>query len=224
MINELLWLGLALLTFTSIIIIYRLFGKNGLFVFAGIGIVQVLKTVQLFGLVATLGNIIYGASFLITDILSENHGKKDAQKAIKIGLVVAVLSTAMMYVCTLFIPHSSDFASGALSTIFTVMPRIMIASLIAYVISNLNDVYVFHKIKAMTGEKWLWFRNVASTFTSQTIDSVIFSFIAFWGMFSNDIFLQIMLTTYLMKLITAIMDTPFVYIAKWMKAKGLVPA
>jgi len=210
----------------EIIITYKFFGKRGLFVFTGIAIIlaniQVLKTVQLFGMVATLGNVIYGCSFLITDILSENHGKKDAKTAVIIGLSAAIISTVIMYICTLFVPHSSDFASGALSTIFSVMPRIMIASLIAYTISNFNDVHIFHKIKAKTGDKHLWIRNIGSTFSSQLLDTVIFSVIAFWGMFSRDIFIQIMLTTYIMKIVTAALDTPFLYLAKWMKKNGHV--
>lgn len=226
MFNEVMWLVLLLVTFASIIIIYRLFGKTGLYAFSGISIVlaniQVIKTIQIFGMIATLGNIIYGASFLITDILSENYGPKASKKAVYIGLVVGVISSIIMFLCTLFIPDVSDFGSGALLTIFSIMPRIMFASLVAYFISNHHDVWAFEFWKKITKGKHLWVRNNFSTIISQLIDSVLFSVIAFWGVFDLNVLIQIFISTYIMKAITALMDTPFIYIAKNMKEKGLV--
>jgi len=218
MINVLLWIGLALITFLAIMLSYKFFGKTGLYVFSGISIIlaniQVLKTIQLFGLVATLGNIIYGASFLVTDILSEIYGKKDSKKAIMIGFFCALTSMVIMWLCVQFVPDVSDFAQGAISTIFTIMPRIVLASLTAYLLSNYHDVWAFHFWKKKTNSKWLWFRNNASTIVSQLIDSVIFCFIAFLGVFPYAVFIQILITTYLFKVITAMVDTPFIYWAK----------
>lgn len=226
MVNEFLWIGLLILTFVSILFMYKLFGRVGLYVFAGVSIVlaniQVLKTVQLFGMVATLGNIIYGASFLVTDILSEIYGKKESNKAVSIGFSIAIISSIIMYICTFFIPHETDFAHDSLATIFTILPRIMFASLIAYLISNKHDIWAFHFWKEKTNGKWLWFRNNMSTMTSQLLDTVIFSVIAFAGVFEWPIFLEILISTYIIKLITASLDTPFVYLARWMKKQGLV--
>ena len=86
MINELLWIGTLLLSFLMVILAYRLFGKTGLYVWTAIGVIlaniQVMKTIQVFGLVTALGNVIYASLFLVTDIINENHSKKDAQKAV----------------------------------------------------------------------------------------------------------------------------------------------
>ena len=218
MINILLWAVLALITFFSIMASYRLFGKTGLYIFSAFSIIlaniQVLKVVQLFGLVATLGNIIYGASFLITDIITEIYGEKQSKKAVWIGFFSAIVSTLIMWICIQFIPHSTDFAQESLKTIFSIMPRIVVASLIAYLISNFHDVWAFNFWKKKTKGKYLWFRNNMSTLVSQLIDSVIFSTIAFLGMFSTSMFFEIIFTTYLFKSITSILDTPFVYWAK----------
>ena len=84
--NELLWLLLIAVNFGIVILAYRLFGKLGLYAWIGVAIIianiQVLKTVELFTMVATLGNIIYGTTFLTTDILSEVYGKAAAKKAV----------------------------------------------------------------------------------------------------------------------------------------------
>ena len=84
--NELLWIVMLLLNFAGILVMYRLFGRIGLYAWVPIAVIianiQVIKTVQLFGLTSSLGNIVYATSFLATDILSENYGKKDAGKAV----------------------------------------------------------------------------------------------------------------------------------------------
>ncbi len=84
MTNEVLWIVFALINFLLLIFIYRIFGKNGLLVWIGMSTVvanlQVLKMVELFGVTATLGNIVYGSIFLATDILNEKYGKEEAKK------------------------------------------------------------------------------------------------------------------------------------------------
>lgn len=139
MTNVLLWILLLLVNFGLIILAYRLFGKVGLYSWMAIAAIlaniQVLKTVELFGMVATLGNIIYGTSFLATDILAENHDKKEAKRGVWIGFFSLVATVIIMTICLWFIPHESDFAQSSLETIFSIMPRIAIASLIAYLIS-----------------------------------------------------------------------------------------
>ncbi len=226
--NELYWAVLLLLNFGAILLAYRIFGKTGLYIWTPIAVIvaniQVLKTIELFGVVATLGNIVYATSFLTTDILSENHGKEDARKAVAIGFFSLIVMTVFMNVALLFIPHSSDFAHESLSTLFTVMPRIAVASLVAYLISQLHDIRAYHFWKTrFPATKYIWLRNNASTMISQLLDSVIFSFIAFYGLFPTDVFLEIMVTTYLLKWLVAALDTPLLYLAKSLHSKGQIP-
>jgi hypothetical protein len=127
-----------------------------------------------------------------------------------------------MWIGLRFIPHASDIAHPALSTIFSIMPRIVIGSFTAFLISNFHDVWVFGRMKERMGRKGLWLRNNVSTMISQGIDSLVFCFIAFWGMFSTDIFIQILVSTYVLKWIVASLDTPFVYWARRMKEGAML--
>jgi len=234
MTNELLWILLLLATFIGIILAYRFFGKIGLYSWMAIAIIianiQVMKTIKIFGLVTALGNIIYGTTFLVTDILNENYGKKEARKAVWIGFFMLIAVTILMQICLAFVPDASDILSPALQQIFSLLPRITIASLTAYIISQLHDVWAFDFWKRLFKGKYLWLRNNFSTITSQLIDNIIFTWIAFIGLFglfgwqqvfSWEIIFQIFIVSYVMKFIVAAADTPFVYLSRVIKKKYL---
>jgi len=216
--NNLLWVGFILADLSLSILVYRFFGKFGLYALIVASIItaniQVLKTVQLFGLVATLGNILYGSIFLATDILSEVYGKKAARRGVWLGFIGMILMTLWMQIGLKFIPDVSDFAQDALSTIFGLMPRVAAGSMVAYLISQHHDVFAFHFWKNRTRGKFLWLRNNASTMVSQAIDSIIFCAIALWGLFDIKTWLQILATTYFLKWFVAAIDTPFIYLAR----------
>ena len=217
--NEFLWLAMLLVNFGAILISYRIWGKAGLYLWIPIAVIvaniQVTKTVELFGLTATLGNIVYATSFLVTDILSENYGKKDAARAVGMGFFPLIMLTILMNLALFFVPDSSDFAHGSLSTIFSIMPRIALGSLVAYGISQLHDIWAYDFWKRrFPSIKFIWLRNNMSTMVSQLLDTLIFTFIAFWGVFDRAVLIDIMITTYLLKWVVAILDTPFLYIAR----------
>jgi len=218
MINELLWITSIIISFLMVILAYRLFGKTGLYVWTAVGVIlaniQVMKTVQVFGLVTALGNVIYSSLFLVTDIINENYSKKDAQKAVWIGFFVLITTTILMQITIQFIPHESDFLSEHLTAIFSFLPRIAFASLTAYLISQTHDVWFFAKLKKKHKKRLLWFRNNSSTIISQLLDNIVFTLIAFVGIFSWDIIGQIFLTSMIMKVVVAICDTPFIYWAR----------
>lgn len=90
--------------------------------------------------------------------------------------------------------------------------RIVLASMIAYLVSQHHDVWAFLKWREVTKGKHLWLRNNASTIISQGIDTILFITIAFYGVVPNNILLQMMLYQWIWKLIVALLDTPFVYI------------
>ena len=191
MLNEILWIGLLIVSFLIVIIVYRLFGKTGLYIWTAVGVIlaniQVMKTIEVFGLVTALGNVIYSSLFLVTDIINENHSKKDAQKAVWIGFFVLIATTILMQLTIQFVPHESDFLSEHISAIFSFLPRIAFASLVAYLISQSHDVWFFAKLKKKYKKRHLWLRNNLSTITSQLLDNIIFTLIAFIGVFSWDI-------------------------------------
>lgn len=221
--NEFLWLAMLLANFFLIILAYKLFGKWGLIMWIPISVIvaniQVIQTVELFGLVATLGNIVYASSFLVTDILSENYGKKEANKAVWIGFFSLISMTILMNLALAFQPFAGDefatTAHEATSTIFNLMPRIAIASLAAYLLSQRHDVWSYHFWrKRFPNENQIWLRNNLSTMISQLIDSSVFVVIAFYGVFETAMLLEIFITTYVLKFVVAAADTPFIYWGK----------
>ncbi len=227
--NELLWLAMLLANFLLIILAYKLFGKWGLIMWIPVSVIvaniQVVQTVKLFGLAATLGNIVYATSFLVTDILSENYGKQEAKKAVWIGFFSLISMTLLMNIALYFKPLEGDefalITHDATSTIFKLMPRIALASLTAYLLAQRHDVWAFHLWKKrFHKENQLWLRNNLSTMISQLIDSSVFVLIAFYGVFETQLLFEIFLTTYFLKWIVAASDTPFVYWARRIYKKG----
>ncbi|AGK60808.1 conserved hypothetical integral membrane protein [Archaeoglobus sulfaticallidus PM70-1] len=226
--NEILWFILLIVNFSGITLAYRLFGKSGLYAWTAMAIIianiQVMKTIKFFGLVTAMGNIIYGSTFLVTDILCENYGKESARKAVMIGFFTLIFTTIIMQLCLAFIPDQSDTLSPALEQIFSLLPRITVASLTAYIISQFHDVWAFDFWKRKTKGKHLWLRNNASTMVSQLIDNAVFTWIAFVGfgifweqVFPWEVIAEIFITSYIMKFIVAVLDTPFVYLSRVIK-------
>jgi len=215
--NNLLWLAFALVALSLTVVVFRLFGRDGLYalVIAALIIanIQVTKTVVLFGLTATLGNVLYGTVFLATDVLTEVYGARQARRCVWLGFVAVVLVVLWMQVALWFDPGPEDFAHGALSTVFGLIPRVAAGSLVAYLVSQHHDISAFSFWRKRTQGRLLWLRNCASTMVSQAIDTILFCFIALWGVYDLTTWLEILATTYLLKWAVAVLDTPFIYLA-----------
>lgn len=220
MSNELLLVGELLLTFGSLLIAYKLFGKLGLFIWIPISTIlaniQVLVTIESFGLVATLGNVMYGSCFLATDILAENYGKKEARKAVAIGFFSLIFTALVMNYILMYTSIEDAFSVAMfenIKNIFKMLPRLALASLVAFFVSQNHDVWAFEFWKKkFPGTKNLWIRNNASTLVSQCLDTAIFTLIAFWGQMPLNVLWQIFTTTVILKTIISLIDTPFVYL------------
>jgi uncharacterized integral membrane protein (TIGR00697 family) len=215
--NEILWFVLLLVDFAIALLVYRWFGRAGLLVLIVLHIIvcnlQVVKQVQLFGLQATLGNVAYGVTFWCTDLLAEKHGKSEARRGVIVGFVALVAFTLLMQLALLFSPGPEDWANPHLQEIFSFMPRLAGASLLAYLVSQFHDVWFFHYLRTLTRGRHLWLRNNLSTAVSQLLDTLVFCSVAFIGVFSVPVLLQVYLTTWLIKLLVAALDTPFIYLA-----------
>lgn len=223
--NEILFLVTILINFMGIIISYKIFKKDGLFIWIGfatiIANIEVAKCVNIFGLSLTLGNVIYGTIFLATDILSEMYGGKEARKGVMIGFFTMIIFTVISQINLLYIPNEQDFVSEAMRIIFSLMPRMCIASMITYLISNYLDTYLYDWIrKLLSADKFLWVRNNAATLISQLVDSFLFTILAFTGIYNLKTIIELSLTTYIIKVLIALCDTPFLYLAKKINKAG----
>ncbi len=222
--NELLWLIFMIFDLSAVIVAFRIWGKNGLYAMIAASVIicniQVLVLVKMFGIVATLGNIVYASIFLSTDILSECYGKREARKGVWIGFFCLFWASIAMQFAIRFVPEAADIMMPHLKEIFGLLPRVALASVVAYLISQHHDIWAFHFIRKRTEGRYLWLRNNLSTLVSQLIDSVVFTLGAFYGVYEQNELLQIIVTTYLFKLLVAGVDTPFIYLARKLK-KGI---
>jgi uncharacterized integral membrane protein (TIGR00697 family) len=230
--NELLLLGSVLIIYGLVLISYRLFGKHGLYIMTAIATVlaniEVLIIVDGFGMEQTLGNVMFASTYLITDILSENEGEKAASRAVWLGVFTSVVVLIFTQYWLLYIPAQSDWAMESIEKIFSTTPRLLLASFLGCVISQRLDVWLYHKWwdfttkKTGNQKKYLWIRNNFSTLISQIINTVIFTFTAFWGWYDGKTLFSVMLASYVIFIFTSLLDTPAVYVARKMKEKGVV--
>ena len=119
-------------------------------------------------------------------------------------------------------PETAEFARSvheATLTLFDFTPRFVFGSLLAYLISQSFDVWVFHKLREATKGRHLWLRNTASTLASQLVDTAIYGLVVWWGLVSLSTAIQLAAAKYVFKFAIAIIDTPFIYWARrWHRA------
>jgi len=222
--NEFIFIAFSLFLCLANIIAFRL-GKTYLIAlivtYSLLMNIFVLKQFTLFGFMTAGGNALYGAIFLATDILSEHYGKKEAFKSVILGFFTMIIFVIASQILLVFTPNEYDFAHEHLSTLFTLMPRILIGSLLAYLLAQSLDVVLYHRLKKFTKNKFLFLRNNVSTLVSQLIDTIIFTAVGLTtfsclnleGVISPDQFWEIVLVAYVLKVIFAAIDTPFLYLS-----------
>ena len=230
------WTSFLIFCLFTILVLLKLFGEIGMYIYTVIAVIsgniQVLKIVDFpfFENPIALGTILFSTTFLTTDILTEYYGTKFARKNILIGFVGFLLMTLIMLYTLGFTPlninHSNEEYSWALSTqsnlleIFMPLPNFFAASMIAYLFSQYFDVWFYEKISYLTNKKFLWLRNNISTMTSSLLDNTIFSLFA-WIIFNpnpldfNTVLFTFILGTYILRVVIAMLDTPFIYLAKY---------
>tara|TARA_A100001037_G_scaffold306871_1_gene357949 strand:- start:14418 stop:15029 length:612 start_codon:yes stop_codon:yes gene_type:complete len=158
------------------------------------------------------GIIAYPLTFLLSDVLSEVYGRKTTTKIIWIGFFANLIMITMLFIAGQLPSANFWNEQDAYNKILGSVPRIVLASMIAYLVSQNHDVIAFEIWKKFTKGKFLWLRNNASTIVSQGIDTFLFVSIAFTGVYSIDEMWNMIWITYLIKISVAFADTPFVYI------------
>lgn len=215
----------AVVTFSLLVLVSKLFGKEGIYAWVGMAVVVanifVCKNVDLFGLSATLGNVLFGTVFLATDILTELYDVQSAKKAVWLGVSIEVITIVLTQIALLFTPNSLDFVHGSMQNIFGLFPRIAIASCSMFIFANQLDIFLFDKLRKKTNGKYLWLRNNLATIVSQCVENYLFYIIAFLGIYSMHDILIMTLTCCIIEIIVAVLDTPFLYIAVYHKEDNL---
>lgn len=216
--NELLLLIEVVIVFSLVLLSNKVFKREGLIAWVAIATVLAniitAKNAMIFGLSTAIGTVMFASTFLATDILTECYSKEDAKKAVYLGLFSDVVLIISTQVALRYIPSPFDYANGAMQTLFALNLRISIASAVMYFIANMADIYLFSKLKEKTEGKYLWLRNNVSTIVCNCLENFGFIGIAFFGIYDLNTIMVIALSTSIVEMIVALLDTPFLYIAK----------
>lgn len=174
-----------------------------------------VKTISFGPFIAPAAVLVYASTFLLTDILSELFGEEKARLAVWTGFVanMVMLVSVLIAVRWSASPLMDPGLASSFDAVFGFAPRIVVASMIAYLVSQHHDVWAYGFWRKKTGGRHMWLRNNASTMTSQGIDTLIFITLAFYGLVPNSILLQMMAGQYVIKILIAALDTPFIYLA-----------
>lgn len=173
----------------------------------------------------TAGVIIWPIVFITTDLINEYFGKPGVKRISYLTAMLIAYSFVVIFL-TIELPpaqwwldaNSKDTDGNnfninfAFSKIFGQGLRIIVGSLTAFLLGQLVDVFVFQRLRTLTGSKMLWLRATGSTLVSQFVDSFVVLFIAFYGVFSNKQIIAIGITNYIYKFVIAIALTPLIYL------------
>lgn len=202
----------------------RLFGVMGLYAYnilaTIVANIQVLKVAE-FGFSpepVALGTVIFATVFLVSDIITEHYGKQAAQRGVWLSFTMQIFMTFFMLLTIGHAPLPGDSAHAAMETLFLPAPRLLIASLTAFAISQLFEISLFYKLQMATAGKMLWLRMNVSCILAALIDNIIFSSIA-WVILSptpvslKSLVFTYILGTYLARVIVSLMSTPIIYLS-----------
>lgn len=161
--------------------------------------------------------------FLITDIVGDVYGDKEAQKFVNIASLMLVFLFVMTNICIIMKPDETWGLQYEYAKVFGQNLRMTAASLISFVISQKLDVAMFGFFRKLTKGRKLWIRNNVSTIVSQFVDTAIFEFIAFYKVtpsYDVKFIFSLILPYWLFKICFALLDTPFCYLGvRWLKGK-----
>ena len=225
--QESLWLLTVVYDLGLALLLYRFFGKYGLYVAVVLGIVLgnlqggKVSELMIFGTAykVSMGAILYSGIYFATDVLNEKYGRAEANRAVMLGFFANIAVMITLVLSIQFKPSeitgSALEVHNAISTLAFYSPAFVIGSLSAYLVSQSFDVWFFNWLKQKTDGKKLWLRNNLSTITSQLIDTMIYqvTWVVATGMDWSTAFM-LALTKYVFKVLIAVIDTFFIY---WVK-------
>jgi uncharacterized integral membrane protein (TIGR00697 family) len=170
------------------------------------------KLISVGGLVMSSAIVIFPVSYIIGDVLTEVYGYRRARLVIWIGfacnlLVVLIISAAIAMPPAPFYEHQEAFA-----TVLGVTPRLMLASLVAYLVGEFTNSYVLAKLKIATRGRWLWTRTISSTMIAQLLDTAIFTAVAFVGVYPTAELVKVSLIEWGAKTLYEALATPITYL------------
>ncbi len=167
----------------------------------------------IFGTHISVSIICFPFVFITTDVIGEVYGKKIAKMFVLAGIISTALFTVYSLI-SLVLPWAAAgmWAKEGYNMMFGISARISIASLVAFTIGEYQDVISFFFFKNIIGEKMFWLRSNLSNLWSQFLDTVVFSLIAFLGVYDNHTLLIMIFSWWLYKVVMGILYTPLSYL------------
>lgn len=242
---EAIWVLLLLLCFGAILFAGIVLGEAGLQAYIAVAVIganmQVLKPVQFEVLPdpVALGTILFASSYLCTDILAELYGRDAARKGVWVGFSAFLFWTILSVLTLGFRPLDAVSAGpdmawalpvqDAMALLFTPTPIFFVAGMTAYLISQFHDIWLYRLVGRLTGGRHLWLRNNVSTMVSALIDNTVFSLLAWIVLASDPLPLRTVIVTYIvgtlgLRLVVALLDTPFLYAARALLGRRIATA
>ena len=204
--------------FTMMLVVKKVLGREGLIGWMGIASIlaniMIIKNVDLLGIGSTLGNVLFASNFLATDMLTESYGYKEAKKGVKFAIIAIIVFLLVTQVALLYKPNGDDIAQPIFETIFGLVPRISLASISMFILSNFIDIRLYEWLRKKTDGKMMWLRNNLCTILCNGGENFAFYLIAFGGIMPIRVILSIGLSATIIETIIALCDTPFLYVSK----------
>lgn len=178
--------------------------------------------------IISVGMIPFPITFLLTDILNEFYGKKAARTVTMVGFFM-VLFTYGLILAAAALPWAgltrdanwTGMTEASFQSVFLSSQRILLASMVAYLLGQFLDIGVFHLLKRLTSNRFLWLRATGSTLVSQLIDTFVIQLLAWSGTLSMGKLFELVATAYVIKILVAIGLTPFLYAGHTLVERGL---
>jgi uncharacterized integral membrane protein (TIGR00697 family) len=173
------------------------------------------------------GNLFFPVAYIFDDVLTEVYGYARSRRAIWAGFGAMLFATLMSAIVVGMPPTPGEPWNAklqpALEIVFGNTPRIIAASIFAYWVGDFVNSYVLAKMKIWTAGRMLWTRTIGSTIAGEGVDSLLFYPIAFYGIWTNDALLAVVVFNFCMKVSVEIVFTPLTYlVVGWLKrAEGV---
>ncbi len=176
-----------------------------------------------FFLVFDGGALLFPLTYVLGDVLAEVYGWAKTRRVILLGFVLSALAAGVFWVVQVLPPARDYKHQEAFEAVLGFVPRIVAASLLAYLVGQLVNAYVLDSMKRKWGERNLWVRLLGSSLVGEAFDTVIFCTIAFYGVLTGWPFWNYVLVGYAYKMIVEVLLLPLSYwlIARVKKAEGL---
>lgn len=207
--------------FSLMLLIKKFLGKEGIIGWMGIASILanilILKSVDLLGISATLGNVLFASNFLATDMLTENYGYKEAKKGVLFAIISVIAYLLIGQGALLFAPNSMDTMQPLFETLFSFAPRITFASISMFALSNFIDIRLYEYLRKKSNGEKMWLRNNLCTIICNGGENFLFYIIAFLGIMNMSEIAMIALSATIIEILIALCDTPFLYLSKTIK-------